>query len=82
MKVELYVCLASQHFHSGIDSLQQGNYKKALYEFKECHYPIHEGKNYGKDIIAIEGEVRVLEEDLIMHSCMVESIQAREIGLE
>ena len=81
VKADVYVHLASCHFHSGINAIQQNDFRKALNEMKDCFMPINEAKCCGKGILHIEAEVRVLEEDVFMHTCMAESIQAREIGI-
>lgn len=68
--------------HTGITAIQTGDYKRGLSEMKDCHQPISEAKQLGKtlDLRTIIGECNILEEDILMHQCIAESIQARVIG--
>ncbi|KAK3084872.1 hypothetical protein FSP39_020577 [Pinctada imbricata] len=80
MKAECYIELATCHFHAGISSLQNGDFKGGLCELRECYMPVNEAKRYGTDRVTIQAEIRILEEDIFMHQCMAESMQARHIG--
>ncbi|XP_063423023.1 uncharacterized protein LOC134707306 [Mytilus trossulus] len=80
VKCSVYIELGSCLFHQAVYALQNNDFKKAIYVLKETFFPLNETKRIGKGVTVIEAEARILEEDVFMHSCMAESIQAREIG--
>ena len=57
------------------------DYKKCLYEMKECSQPTEEAKKLHIDSeSSIEREIRVLEDDINTYTSMAESCQARMKG--
>ncbi|CAC5411014.1 unnamed protein product [Mytilus coruscus] len=74
--IEITNCL----FHQAVYALQNNDFKKAIYVLKETFFPLNETNRIRKGVTVIEAEARILEEDVFMHSCMAESVQAREIG--
>jgi len=59
--------------------LQNADYKKCLNAMRECYMPLNEARRLCRDGESI-GDIEVLEEDVTMHQCMAESVQARVIG--
>lgn len=51
-----------------------------LYEMRDCYMPINEAKRCQGEKINIQAEIRILEEDVFMHQCMAEAMQAISIG--
>ena len=51
-----------------------------LYEMRDCYMPINEAKRCHLEKIDIQAEIRILEEDVFLHQCMAESMQAISIG--
>ena len=76
---DLYINIASSHFHIGLEALEKGDHKRCLYQMAESHYPLCEGQRHNtwKEV---SNDINVLNEDIRMHTCMAESAQARETG--
>ncbi|XP_052812133.1 uncharacterized protein LOC128239523 isoform X2 [Mya arenaria] len=79
VKSEAFLKLAECQFHRGIVAIQDKDYKKCLNAMRECYMPINEAGRISPEE-QIQTEVRVLEQDVLMHTCMAESMQARDIG--
>ncbi|XP_052057822.1 uncharacterized protein LOC127698399 [Mytilus californianus] len=84
VKAECYVHIATCHFHAGVTAIQEKNFKVALYQMRECYFPVTEAASCGRTIPLphIEQEAEVLENDVLMHQCLAESMQANQIGEE
>lgn len=83
LRAELYVEIALLHFGEGVSAMTKKDYKKCLYEMKECRQPTEEAKKFQIDSeSSIEREIRVLEDDINTYTSMTESCQARTKGKE
>lgn len=84
VKAECYIHIATCHFHAGVTAIQEKNFKVAMYQMRECYYPVTEAASCGRTIPLphIEQEAEVLESDVLMHQCIAESMQANQIGEE
>ena len=80
LKANCYLQLADTVFKAGISELSAGRYKECLKLMHECYTPIEEARRYGHHDPFIEAEVRVYNEDIFIHQCTSESIQARVTG--
>lgn len=80
LQAECYIELANCHFHFGITAIQNKDFKRGLYEMRDCYMPINEAKRCQGEKINIQAEIRILEEDVFMHQCMAEAMQAISIG--
>ena len=81
LRAELYVKIALLHFDEGVSAMAKKDYKKCLYEMKECSQPTEEAKKFQIDSeSSIEREIRVLEDDINTYTSMAESCQARMKG--
>lgn len=82
IKAECYVHIATCHFHAGVTAIQKKDFKFALYQMKECYLPVTEAAVCGRNIPLphIENEANTLENDVLMHQCIAESMQANQIG--
>ena len=80
IKAEFYLELANVIFREGVSALQKGDNKAFLNHMRETYTPVEEARRWGKDQEHIQAEVRVLEQDIFIHTCVAESAQARNIG--
>ena len=83
IKSDCYVQIARLYFHSGVNALAELDFKKGLHSLKECYTPIHEARACGNNLpnnLVIDAECKVLDDDVLMHICIAESMQARAIG--
>ncbi|XP_061188601.1 uncharacterized protein LOC133196757 [Saccostrea echinata] len=80
IQAECYIELTNCHFHCGITAIQNKDFKRGLYEMRDCYMPINEAKRLQGDKANLQAEVRILEEDVFMHQCMAESLQAISVG--
>ena len=60
--------MGQQIFRSGIVSLQNGDYKKALNAMKDCYRPTEEARRLADGREFILEEVRVLEADCFIRA--------------
>ncbi|KAJ8306459.1 hypothetical protein KUTeg_017004 [Tegillarca granosa] len=66
MQVCAFLDLANTNFHIGINALQNGDFKKCMYQMSECHYPIEKVKEL-RQFLGSRGGMDALEEDVVMH---------------
>ncbi|XP_013385178.1 uncharacterized protein LOC106155077 isoform X2 [Lingula anatina] len=81
-RTDCFIEIANVLFRAGITSLQIGNYKDCLQRMHQCYQPIEEGKRSARDGIDLLQELQILENDVFIHTCVSESIQARTTGDE
>ncbi|KAL5007138.1 hypothetical protein ScPMuIL_015944 [Solemya velum] len=80
IRASCFLNLARYHFHFGIISLGKGDHKACLFQMCECYFPLNEASRLGGMMNEIPREVELLEQDVFMHQCTAESIQARLTG--
>lgn len=80
LKAQCFLALADVIFKAGVTALSEGQPKQCLDMMRECYRPIEEVKRFGHDDASMMSEARVYEEDVFVHQCIAESIQARLIG--
>jgi len=80
IKAELYLEIATCHFHSAVIAIENKNFKKALYQMKDCYMPLQEAISKGCDSKDFISECRVLKEDVTVHQCMADSMEALHTG--
>ncbi|KAK3603653.1 hypothetical protein CHS0354_017369 [Potamilus streckersoni] len=80
IQADCYLDIARIHFHSGITAIETGNYSDCLYQMKECYYPLNEAARVGIGLENIQQEVRILEDDVNMHTCIAKAMQSRATG--
>ncbi|XP_067650439.1 uncharacterized protein [Haliotis asinina] len=78
LKAEAYLEQAQNYFKCGITVLQVGNYKECLSYMRDCNFPLNEARRFGSGCVL--SEVDLLEKDVFIHTCVAESVQARETG--
>ncbi|KAK3092544.1 hypothetical protein FSP39_004187 [Pinctada imbricata] len=79
LSADIYLQIAQAYFHTGIKALEEKDHKSCLYQMAETNYPINECERLSKSLEFLS-EVAVLREDVRMHTCMAESVQARATG--
>ncbi|KAL3832489.1 hypothetical protein ACJMK2_024129 [Sinanodonta woodiana] len=80
IQADCFLDIARIHFHSGITAIEAGNYCDCLYQMKECYYPLNEATRVGVGLDTILKEVKILEEDVNMHTCIAKAMQSRATG--
>ncbi len=75
-KVKAFLSLAQTYFAISVNMLEQKKYKEALHFLKECYYPVEELKRLACGDDFVETEASVLEEDILLQTCVAESLQA------
>lgn len=80
LKAYCFLQLADAIFKTGISEMSAGRYKESMRLMRECYTPVEEARRYAFQDPFTETEVRIFDEDIFMHQCTCESIQARETG--
>ncbi|XP_033761915.1 uncharacterized protein LOC117343593 [Pecten maximus] len=75
-----YLNLARFHFRSGVTAIQNGRYQRGLSEMRNCSMPIHEARKHCLDVNNVGLECNILEDDVIMHQCTADAMQAIDVG--
>ncbi|OWF51012.1 uncharacterized protein LOC110449706 [Mizuhopecten yessoensis] len=76
----LYLNLARFHFRNGVTAIQNGHYQRGLSEMSNCSMPIHEARTKCLDAQNVGLECDSLEDDIIMHTCTADAMQAIDVG--
>lgn len=80
LKALCFLQLADTIFKAGISDLSAGKHKECMRLMRECYHPVEEARRYGHQDLFVDTEVRVFDEDIFLHQCTCESIQARITG--
>ncbi|XP_021352477.1 uncharacterized protein LOC110449746 [Mizuhopecten yessoensis] len=75
-----YLNLARIHFRNGVTAIQNGQYQRGLSEMNNCSMPIHEARKKCLDAKNVGLECDTLEDDVIMHKCTADAMQAIDVG--
>ncbi|XP_060065099.1 uncharacterized protein LOC132545430 [Ylistrum balloti] len=75
-----YLNLARFYFRNGVTAIENKNYQRGLSEMRNCSMPIHEARKYCLDKKNVGKECGILEDDVIMHECTADAMQAIAIG--
>ncbi|XP_069111521.1 uncharacterized protein [Argopecten irradians] len=75
-----YLSLARFHFRNGVTAIQNGCYQRGMSEMKNCSMPIHEARKHCTDVNNVRLECDTLEDDVIMHQCTADAMQAIAVG--
>lgn len=79
LQICAYQDLANTNFHIGINALQNGDFKKCMYQMSECHYPIEKVKELRR-FLGSPDDMETMEGDVVMHMSIAESAQSRQTG--
>ena len=82
LKAHAFLQLADAIFKTGISEMSAGRHKESKKLMHECYMPVEEARRHGHHDPIIETEVRIFDEDIFMHLCTCESIQAQITGDE
>lgn len=80
LKAHCFLQLADAIFKTGILEMSAGRHRESKKLMHECYMPVEEARRHGYHDPIIETEVRIFDEDIFMHLCTCESIQAQITG--
>ncbi|CAH1780689.1 unnamed protein product [Owenia fusiformis] len=83
-KAAIYLRIATEMFHKSVSKLAAGDIKGSLALLGDCYRPVQEAKKFDTEIYddQFDTDLRVLEGDLLLHSCISEASQALQTGDE
>ena len=78
IRSECCLDLSRFYFNISVCALANADFKKGLHALKDCYMPLSEARKHG--CLVVEEECNILDEDVRLHTCIAESMQARSIG--